>query len=147
MTAATVARPLYENDASRTAEQRIAQIVSDKWKCSLIKLPRSYVLDYVAERNGKLTCWVEIKQRNFKFGEYVDYTISLHKYMDMLTYVEKTGLPALLVVEFSDGLIYWHLATRPCVVGIGGRTDRNDPQDVEPVARIAWAEFKELMGR
>ena len=57
-------RPLYETEADLNREYDCVERLMSAWKCNARKLPISYQLDYMFERNKKPTGWCEIKCRN-----------------------------------------------------------------------------------
>lgn len=140
-----VNRPLYENDQNRADEQRIADVVGRMTRCTFNKMPMSYRLDYAAVRDMEIIGWAEIKKRNYEFRKYSDFIISLGKYTAALHLSEDTNLPSRFYIQFGKG-IYKHIPVFPIVTRWGGRADRNDPQDMEPMAVIDWDCF-ELIGQ
>ena len=51
-----------------------------------------------------------------------------------------TGLDALIIVEWEDCIGYTQL-DGDWIIKTGGRVDRNDWQDIEPVVHIPVTEF------
>ena len=54
---------------------------------------------------------------------------------------EATGTRSILFVKFLDGL-YWCDFASPFDLKIGGRTDRQDDADIEPVAHFPMKVFR-----
>lgn len=67
--------------------------------------------------------------------------LSLHKWMSLKQISDVTGLPAIVAAKFTDGICYTLVGVMP-ELSIGGRTDRADWQDVEPVVLIPIAYMK-----
>lgn len=67
--------------------------------------------------------------------------LSKRKY-DMLKATAKKGYRVVFIVEFSDCIGYYSINEAKVVQGIGGRTDRGDPQDREQVVYFDPSEFK-----
>ena len=69
-----------------------------------------YKLDYAGyeptnkpEYNGnKIICWIEVEGRVVPHDKYPTYMLSLHKIEAELERFRVTGLPAYLVVRFTD---------------------------------------------
>lgn len=134
-------RPTYENSDSLQQEREVAELLGKKWKCRVIKLPRAYHVDYALVRDG-LKGWAEIKCRNKRYDTYM---LSLHKALNGLTLAEQTKAPLYLVVRIPDG-IHWVQMSRTMVgdIDFGGRADRGDWQDREPVIHIEMDLFRRL---
>ncbi len=144
-------RPIYENSASKEKEQAFAEKLCSVWNFCCKKLPISYHLDYALFRKGSLcvSAWLELKCRTNDSNKYDTYIISLNKVLVARRIFEVTGLPTVLAVRFQDCDKYTRLSDlSPKMLGkriaMGGRKDRNDWQDVEPVCHIPMAEFKGL---
>lgn len=141
-------RPTYENDANRSAEAEIAELIAARWALSqLLKLSMAYGLDYAMVRGERdIVGFTEIKDRALPF-EYGDgYYISLQKALRAEQLSTLTSLPCVLVVRFSDGLVrraFFASHQRDHVI-VAGRTDRGDPFDIEPHVIIRWEAFKAL---
>lgn len=126
-------RPRYESAADRSAENRIFRILREREGVEFRKLPMQYRLDAAVFRDGNLRGFAEIKRRTHCRGTYSTYLISLSKVIAARGLSQATGLKCLLFVDWTDelGCISFDA---PYELGWGGRTDRNDGQDVEPVA-------------
>jgi len=70
--------------------------------------------------------------------------ISLSKLLSARLLATETEVPAVLAVQFQDKAMYTMLHNVECSIGFGGRSDRNDWQDQEPVVFINMSEFKEI---
>ena len=62
-------RPVYENEQTLTAEQKIAGWLRKKWGYPhMHKLPRSYYIDYAMSlENLTIDRYVEIRTRNMRW--------------------------------------------------------------------------------
>ena len=136
-------RPIYENGATLAAEEATIRRVADRWGVTFQKLPIQYRVDWALIRDGKVACWCECKRRHNNKGKYPSLMLSLSKVTHGLELARQTGLPFLVVVEWDDCLAYWK-ADRISGVRLGGRVDRGDWQDVEPVVDIGIELFTEL---
>ena len=136
-------RPIYENGATLAAEEATIRRVADRWGVTFQKLPIQYRVDWALIRDGKVACWCECKRRHNNKGKYPSLMLSLSKVTHGLELARQTGLPFLVVVEWDDALAYWK-ADRISGVRLGGRVDRGDWQDVEPVVDIGIELFTEL---
>lgn len=127
------ARPRYETADDRTRELAVAQAVFDPYGVTLAKLPVSYEADFAVVRDGRVIGVVEVKVRS---RAYDTLMLSLHKAQTMRRYAE-CGLRAWLVLCVPTG-VYARQVTASDLADIrmGGRTDRGDWQDVEPVVHV-----------
>lgn len=137
-------RPIYETDKDLRNELSLSNIVSKQWKCTMQKLqPRDH-FDYAAVRNGEVVAFIEMKTRSNKMQHYPTYMISMTKVINASITGISTGLPCFLVVQWVDGVGYVNMGNVKTTVKMGGRTDRSDPQDVEPVCHIDIGLFKKF---
>ena len=136
------ARPIYENAHTLRAEDEVAGRVGSRWRCALRKLPRSYSIDYMLMRDSVVIAWLEVKCRDKRYDTLI---LSLGKVMEGRRLSRETGRPFVVVVSLPDG-DFWKVVTpdESLVIALGGRVDRNDPADMEPVAHFDMREFKPL---
>ena len=139
-------RKIYETQADLNKEKNIKKELEKKWSCNLIKLPIRYCLDYVALRNKRVVAFIEIKHRTNKIHAYPTYMLSLAKVQAAKRLAEDVRVPSFLVVQWADVLGATNLATCKFSIEMGGRTDRKDSQDIEPVAHIDLGEFNKYRG-
>jgi hypothetical protein len=137
-------RPFYETSADRGHESRITGRISQKFKCTFEKLPIKMGMDYAAVRNGKAVAFLEIKRRNVSSCMYPTYMISVHKLMMAKSLSELTALPCYLFVEWTDRTGFIKLPPPNMTIRIGGRSDRNDADDIEPVSHFPIGDFRSL---
>jgi len=133
-------RPRYERPRDLTNEQRVAARMKERG-IDLRKLPISYRLDFAMFRDGKLRGFAEVKTRNNRHDTYPTLMISLGKVMAARQLAEVSETRSVLLVQYLDG-IYWCNFASPFEVAMGGRWDRGDDDDVEPVAHYPIEAFK-----
>lgn len=137
-------RPTYETEADLRNEREIISALNEHWQTKSTKLPRSYGLDYTLTRAGQVTAFVEIKCRTVPLWQYDTYMISLAKVLKAKSLGSNVGVPALLVVRWNDMVGYIDLRSIDLDVQVGGRTDRGDAQDIEPVCMIPVEQFTRI---
>jgi hypothetical protein len=136
-------RPVYENAESLAEERRFASAIEERWNCRLRKQPRHFILDFAVERDGVIVGFAEIKCRNYRSDAFRDYMISLSKIARAREIKRVTGLDTALCVRFTNADLMRKITDdRTVSVGMGGRKDRGDPEDIETVAMIPLREFK-----
>lgn len=134
-------RRLYETPSDLAAERVVIERLNARWSCAAFKLPIAYRLDYALVDGKHIAAWAEIKCRGAKYEEM---HLSLHKWMAGLELSRSTHRPFILVYAFGDE-VFWRSVEndKPNIV-IGGRTDRTDWQDTEPMAVFPLKDFKRL---
>ena len=111
------------------------------WK----KLPYSYNADAIIYQDDKPIRLVEVKNRP-TLKPVGDYWISALKIEGCRRWARELGLPFCLVVCASGKLRVWKDEGEKLEWKIGGRTDRGDPADLEPMFIIPKDRWKVLPG-
>ena len=137
-------RPIYETPDSLKAEGDLADKVKSKllpgWE--LVKLPIRYRLDYaVLDDQGIIRRFYELKCRTCNMHDYFTYMLSAEKFMTAKQYIRDLGVPCSLIVRWKDMDGWANLKYCDYSLRVGGRKDRNDSQDIEPVVHIPIEEF------
>lgn len=106
-----------------------------------MKLPKAYRVDFALTVAQTIKAWAEIKCRGRMYDEMF---LSLGKLLEGQRLAEQTGHPFLLVYAFGGRVFWADVSTSKPRITIGGRTDRQDWQDVEPMALFKLSEFRSL---
>lgn len=135
------ARPRYESADDRTRELAVAQAVFDPYGVTLAKLPVAYEADFAVVRGERVIGVAEVKVRS---RAYETLLLSLHKAQSLRGFAQ-CGLRAWLLLCVPSGVYVrrvepWDLAD----IRMGGRTDRGDWQDVEPVVHVPMLGMKRV---
>jgi len=142
-------RPIYENEASLKGEADTIFEVNKAWKVDLVKMPIKNKIDCLMKRksDGEPKAFVELKRRTCKRHKYPTYMISLDKWVAGLSLEMTTKLPFILVVDWLNeiGYLKCHDVINEITVNMGGRSDRSDAQDIEPVVHIPIYLFETLV--
>jgi len=141
-------RPLYENQVSLKNEADTALAVEKAWGADLIKLSMKNKIDFLLKnKTGKPRAFIEIKNRTCNRGQYPTYMLSLDKWVAGLSLQLYTQLPFILVVSWADeiGYVKCLKTLKDTTIDIGGRVDRGDAQDIEPVIHIPIHLFETLV--
>lgn len=143
-----MSRPLYEKQADLDKERSLADKLSEKWNCQLVKMPIKYHLDYAMLRDEKIVGFCEMKSPNYSlsdFKRFGGFFISLDKFMSANKLNSSTMLPCFIVLNASDGIWYasFHDA-KLTAIKMKGRKDRKDWQDMEPCVVLDTDQFKLL---
>ena len=136
-------RVIYETDADKLNEQKVAERIVAARPYSLHKLPPRHAMDYAAIDENGIRAFVEIKCRTFEMGKYPTAMIGMDKVLYARNIYHHFGINSFLFVQWTDKLAYVSLQN-DCTLAMGGRTDRSDPQDVGVYAFFAVDQFKGL---
>jgi Holliday junction resolvase-like predicted endonuclease len=141
-------RPIYEQESDREAQAHVASILERRWNCKAAPLPRNYTVDCVLHRGESkaVIALVEIKCRTNSSQAYPTYILSASKLDRMKSLSATMSVPALLVVKWTDiiGFISIRRLPKSLKFYIGGRDDRKDTQDKEPVIHIPISIFNKI---
>ena len=142
-------RPMYESKEDLTHETKMKSFLEGKWSCTLQKLPLKYQLDWLAMRGKDPYAFVEFKHREkLSLNAYPRYMISLDKWMKAKQLCKELEIPFIMVITFTEGTYYGvfvNNALHDVTYGFGGRYDRGDSQDVEPMVYLPLNIFKKII--
>ena len=136
-----MARIKYESQDNLRQEKNVLGHMSRLWDVSYSKLPLDYKLDYAMYRNDTLVGFAEVKCRKPSIKDFPTYIISLAKIMKARRLASVTGTKSVLIVSWSDAT-GWIDVFSDFTVKQGGRKDREDWQDQEPVCHFDINDFK-----
>ena len=112
-------RPIYETKSDRSAASRVLDFMSSVLDFSEVReMEPLHTADFLV-RKGAFEAYVEVKCRRNASRTYPTYMLSKSKYDALL----ELGKPAMLVVEWSDGVGIAPLPARH-TTGQGGRRDQ-----------------------
>ena len=138
-------RPIYETELDRTREDQVFDVLSRVLNFDCIGVPKLSVVDKLLCRNGTLIAVAEFKTRTIKHDAYPTYMLSSNKHTAMLALSASLKVPAVLIVMFSDLIVFTKLRSG-YEQKSGGRTDRGDHKDVGACVFIPMQEFKTITG-
>lgn len=138
-----MSRPLYESQADLQNEVQVAEHLNKVWGCKFHKLPMSYSVDWMIIRD-KPVAFAELKCRKNDSTKYLTLMLSLNKWVKGSQFANELDIPFLIICRWNDGLFYHTVGESEVTYGIGGRTDRGDSQDTEPVVYIPVTSFKRI---
>ncbi len=140
-----------ENVSTLTKEQEFCDDLAAAWSSpgnplTMRITPTFDPVDRICFRAGDVAvCALEVKCFKNSAADYVRWGsvyMDVHKFQALLGY-SNIGLIAIFAIRLSDG-DYW------CVIGdklkpaitIKGRTDRGEPDDIQPCVHLLWSEFR-----
>lgn len=146
-----MSRPLYESELDRKNETEVATALERAWGCTVRKLKTACELDYSVERDGRVVAVMEIKCRNYSFEKIERFgglMLSAHKWQAAKRWRETHNIAFILALGLPDGIYRMSIASDPWPTDLDlvttGRTDRDDPQDIEPCVLIPMDWFVRL---
>jgi hypothetical protein len=143
-------RKFYETATDRDREANIIgrfMVLSGLSKQDILirATPPGTAWDYSLFSGNEIVGLVEIKTRFVSSTTYPTLILSARKVDALLSFTSPNGtnsLPVILLVQYTDGL-FWTPLNRilldSCPIQTGGRTDRGDSKDIEPVYHIPVA--------
>jgi hypothetical protein len=147
-------RPRYESPEDLANEIAVINRLSDAWTkdgevIDAIKLEDEAAVDWMLlkmkpEEYEVSVGFVEIKTRDFVFGQYASHYISHLKWVKMLKIID-LGFDLFVVFNLLDG-VYWYKVEgdEKFLTKVAGRTDRGDPADQERIVHIPKTRFRRL---
>lgn len=141
-------RTIYESDENRKNEMLLAKAWGKKFNCECSKLPYSYFLDFVCEKDGKIVHILEVKRRNIKISNHDTHMISMKKVQHAKELTDILGVPCYLLFQYEDGVYYIDMSIPPDFYNKWGRVTqknwRNDSADIEIMAHWDKDKFNKL---
>ena len=142
-------RPLYESDQDRSNEAKVAGEISKIWGCHVRKLDPTNSADYAVEHNGSVVALLEIKCRKYSFDQLQKLGglfISRQKIDRVMGVCAGEGLWFTLAISLPDGIYALSAKEWPSFEIVrAGRTDRNDPADIEQCYLIPMNYFEAII--
>jgi len=138
-----VSRTQYESEADRRAETSVIEKVVKAFDVDgYYKLPISYVLDFAVTKSNRVIGFVEVKARSCEMQTYPTFFVAVKKVLAAGEF-DRLGLKTRLFVKWRDCIGYT-LLREPDEITYGGRFDRNDSADQEPLAHFDINRFSIL---
>lgn len=133
-------RPQYETQRDLLNEREAISAIEAKFNCVAEKIPKRMKLDYALSREEAIAAFSEVKTVKYNIEDYVrfgGYFISLEKWQSARHLYETTGKPFVLCLNTPKGIYYAVFKDfTQSNFKMGGRKDRNDPDDWEPLVII-----------
>lgn len=136
-------RPRYETDADRKRQWDAIVRLSRGMGVVPRPTPKLAPWDYSLHSGQSMVAIVEVKCRLCTSGQYPTYMIGTRKMETLQADAVRLGVPGILLVSWSDriGVVGSADALARGFKAHGGRTDRDDPLDVESVLHIPITMF------
>ncbi|PCH79084.1 MAG: hypothetical protein COC02_08885 [Rhodospirillaceae bacterium] len=131
-------RTQYESKEDRTIEQ---ELIKNHVSSRPLKLPKSYGFDFMVQHGPKLPEVWEVKRRKKKYSTWFVSLLKLLKAQDY----EALGIKAYALVEIEGKVYTLRFTETPYYIEWGGRSDRNDSADQEPMVHYKLSDMKEII--
>ena len=129
-------RVQYESKEDRIIEKELIKNYVSNQPC---KLPKSYGFDFMVQHGPKLPEVWEVKRRKKKYSTWF---VSLLKLLKAQHY-ESLGMKAYALVEIEGKVYTLRFTETPYYIEWGGRSDRNDSADQEPMVHYRLSDMFE----
>jgi len=136
----------YNTTEANAKEEALINSVVPKWGVIAEKNPEFHKIDYslAEEEEGSIIGFVEVKCRDCNYKKHSTFFISLAKYMAACEMARFTSVPVFILVEWLDQTKYVKVPCKTVDVRMGGRKDRENPDDYEPMIHIPITEFRSV---
>lgn len=135
--------PEYETSSDRDREEAVARVFGQRHGVRLARLSPRNPVDSAIIRDGVVSGWAKINVRTTSASQYPSAHIGVTKVVEAINLSHRTGLPLILIYGWSSGFdVRWHRVDGTYTIEIGGRRDRGDWQDQEPMVVIPVEEFR-----
>jgi hypothetical protein len=145
-------RPVYESAEDRKNQHEIGMAITEAWGYTCLRLKRFYPVDFAFRNGSEIRAFGEIKQRR-KTLEQLDVHggiyLGLDKWARAKLICNTAGVPFVYVVRNPAGIFYYRTTVFDGSaafdrLAMGGRLDRDDDQDIEPVVCFLSKRFERL---
>lgn len=130
-------RTAYENANNLIEEIQIIRHFCEIKKQSYYKTRKFESVDFALLQNEKVSGWAEVKRRYNSSNKYSTLAISADKIAAGKIKSIATNRPYFLIIGWDDCLGYIEIKPEDeFEIKIGGRRDRGDDADTEPMIHI-----------
>lgn len=137
-----MSRPIYEQAGDREREKWVAEHIAAMHGLTAVEMPRLWGFDYAfVDGLRNIKAIVEVKCRTYDMDAFATYMLSAKKLSGLLDMGRNSAVSVLLAVQWSDHLGLLALPA-PHHLKIGGRKDRGDQRDIEPVVHFETRLFR-----
>ena len=130
--------------ADERKEREVADILEQKWDCTLRKFGKLDPIDFWAERDGEVVAFFEIKCRNIPSTQYSTVFVTLRKFLDLLRAKEwsQGNSKAFVVLRWTDVVGYIEVSDLPPgKMSVLRRVHQRAENDTEPAFEVPVSSF------
>lgn len=138
-------RPIYESEDDGANEAAVAQLIAVHFVVRVVKAPKLAPIDWEIYRNDVLGGLLEVKCRTHRPGTFPTLILSEMKWLEGIRLGKEKNVPFYVAASFG-GDVRWINACRArnFYVDMAGRTDRDDPMDMERCVHIPMDNMKRI---
>lgn len=129
--------PIFKTEADEINEDKVADVIERAWRCRLVRYGALSIVDWFAERDGRIAGYLELKSRTHPTSKYPTVYLSQKKWL-ALHLLQLSGQPSIFVVKFTDD-IRWirvnEIDPRKVIIGGLNRVVKSRG-DIEPVIEV-----------
>lgn len=143
-------RPRYETKRDGENNIRVMRAFAAKIPATTSRnvepMPKGIDYDGKVQIDGKLACIVEVKGRTGSGDRFETWHVAKDKLDRCLDHANAFGVPFILLFSWDSDIYYWSVPQdiSKLEVRSGGRYDRGDQFDIEPMAHIPRKLFKKI---
>lgn len=128
--------PIYQTAEDVKKEHAVVSVLEARTPMRFLEIKSiTSPVDWAGYKGKELTHFVEIKNRTNTLNTYPTYMIDKSKVDKLSSIASNLGIGALVIVGFTDviGVAKASDIQQNSTVGMGGRYDRNDSNDIDEV--------------
>ena len=139
-------RQQYETQADKNREFVAKGLLKEMfYKREIVKLHKHYIIDFVLLDGKEIVGVVEFKTAKYSIDKHPTFMMSLNKWNKGLEYYHQHNIPFYILAKYTEGYyLHEYSPNLSYKVELGGRRDRDDPLDIEPIIRINTGRFRQV---
>ncbi len=137
---------IFKSESDEKSEAEVAVLLEGVWSCKMHSFGKLALIDWYAERSGRVIGVVELKTRSHASDKHSTVFLNVRKWLALIMASLGLGVPAVFVARFTDRVLWIPISEiETGGVKIKGCTkivkSRND---IEPVFDVPIAQMKDL---
>lgn len=137
---------IFKSEDDERSERDVAALLEDVWSCRMRSFGKLSLIDWYAERAGRVVGVVELKTRTHTHSHYPTVFLNVRKWLALMMASLGLGVPAIFVVRFTDKTMWIRVSSvESNSVSIKGCAkivkSRND---IEPVFEVPVKQMSNL---
>jgi hypothetical protein len=138
--------PTFATASDISAQKAVARMLEDAWgpNVTISAFPRLHVIDFYAERDGRVSALLELKCRSHESSAYPTVFLNMRKWIALLWHAGMLGIAPLFVVRFTDCVMWCDVRevdARQHRIG-GTKILVKSSSDIEPVIEVPVSQMK-----
>jgi hypothetical protein len=138
---------IFKSEDDEKSEFEVAALLEKFWSCQMHSFGKLALIDWYAERAGRVIGVVELKTRSHAHDHYPTVFLNVRKWLALMMASIGLGVPGIFVVRFTDKVMWISIANiesdgvsiRGCKKIVKSRND------IEPVFDVPIAQMSDLI--